>query len=178
MYRKLIISIGRRQNIAPNHVVSAVAGRANIPGSDIGKIEIYDDKTVVGVPAERASDIAKAMQGATICGQSVRAKLSDERPAARPAPGYSFDRRPRPRSDRPSPARARAQSPIPQRRGALKLSPEARAKLLDGADLGRFEITEKTRTRRPPQNRRHPDSRGHRKTPDRTPKRHERGPKR
>ncbi|MBR6218951.1 MAG: DEAD/DEAH box helicase, partial [Clostridia bacterium] len=116
LYRKLIISIGRRQNIAPNHVVSAVAGRANIPGSVIGKIEIYDDKTVVGVPAERASDIAKAMQGATICGQSVRAKLSDERPAAQPAPvGRAFDRRSRPRTDRPTPTRARTSSPVSQR---------------------------------------------------------------
>lgn len=173
LYRKLVINIGRRQKLAPNHVVSAVAGRANIPGSEIGKIEIYDEKTVVGVPADRADDIAKAMQGATICGQPVRAKLSDERPA----PGGRADRRSRPRADHPAPARARSQSPAPQRRGALKLSPEARARLLDGADLGRFEITEKTRTRRPMQDRRRPDARGNRKNTDRPSKRRERGPK-
>ena len=149
LYKKLVISIGRRQRIAPNHIVSAVAGRANIRGSDIGKIEIYDEKTVVGVPAERAEAIERAMQGATICGQPVRVRLSDERAAARPAPAARNREPRRPAANRAPAQREYSRKPEPRGRGRVKLSPEARSRLLDGTDLGRFEITDKARTRRP-----------------------------
>ena len=191
LYRKLLINIGRRQKVAPNHIVSAIAGRANVRGSEIGKIEIYDERTVVGVPAERAAAIERAMQGATICGFPVRARLSTERPAARPANAV---RRPDRRSDRPFNRRERldevrnradhseqtAVQETPQRRGKVKLSPAARAKLLDTSDLSRFEM-DHTRPnqrseRKERKNRR--DSRndrsGNRKNTDRGSKRRDR----
>lgn len=87
LYRKMIISIGRRQKVAPNHIVSAVAERANIRGNEIGKIEIYDQKTIVGIPADKADAIVRSMQGATICGIPARAKLSADKPALSPTPG-------------------------------------------------------------------------------------------
>jgi ATP-dependent RNA helicase DeaD len=62
LYRKLFLSIGRRQKVAPNHIVSAIAGRANVRGSEIGKIEIYDERTVAGVPAERAEAIERVIE--------------------------------------------------------------------------------------------------------------------
>ena len=133
-YRKLILSAGRRQGVAPNHIVSCVAGRANIPGGQIGKIEIYDDRSIVGVPAERAEAIAKAMAGATLCGAPVTAKLLPDRaaPSPKPRPRKNEPRRPA----RPEPAREEA----PRRRGRIVLSEEARARLLDTGDLSRFEI--------------------------------------
>ena len=132
-YRKLLISAGRRQGVAPNHVVSCVAGRANIPGGRVGKIEIYDDRTVVGVPADIAVAAAKAMEGATLCGVPVTAKLLPDKPA------------PGPRERRQA---ARPQAPIqPQRRGKVRLSEEARARLLDTGDLSRFEINDSRRER-------------------------------
>jgi len=179
LYRKLMLSIGRRHKVAPNHIVSAIAGRANIPGALIGKIEIYDEKTVVGVPAEQAEAIERAMQGATICGIPVRARLSVERPAARPAHGARGERAGRPARDsrerqgygrlpehhrqsereKPSPARER---------GRVKLSPSARARLLDTTDLSRFELSVSDRKARPKPprenprngNRRHDSPRG------------------
>ncbi len=179
LYRKLIIGIGRRQKAAPNHIVSAVAGRANIPGAQIGKIEIYDEKTVVGVPAEQAEAIEKAMQGATICGMPVRVKLSDERPAARPAPNGKTDRRPvgygnrRERFEGRRPGerltyRQRNGDPEPARqRGKVKLSPSARARLLDTSDLSRFEVRDERR--RKPEGRREDrhERRGNRRDGDR-----------
>lgn len=133
-YQKLMLSAGRRQGVAPNHIVSCVAGRANIPGGQIGKIEIYDDRSIVGVPAERAEAIAKAMAGATLCGAPVTAKLLPDRaaPSPKPRPRKNEPRRPA----RPEPAREEA----PRRRGRIVLSEEARARLLDTGDLSRFEI--------------------------------------
>ncbi len=141
LYRKLILGIGRRQKVAPNHIVSAVADRANLPGEQIGKIEIYDEKTLVGIPAERAEAVERAMQGATICGMPVKAHLSPEKPAARPRPG---ERSRGNRREALGPgrefSRMRPSTAEPQRRGKVKLSAAARARLLDGGDLSRFEI--------------------------------------
>lgn len=187
LYRKLFLSIGRRQKVAPNHIVSAIAGRANVRGSEIGKIEIYDERTVAGVPAERAEAIERAMQGATICGYPVRARLSSERPAARPATtGQRFDRRqdkPFTRRDRFDNARndrlhAPSTTEAPRSRGKVKLSADARARLLDTTDLSRFEVNHRQyedRTRRQ-DNRRHDrsDRRGNRKDANRGSKRRDR----
>ena len=176
LYRKLIIGIGRRQKAAPNHIVSAVAGRANIPGAQIGKIEIYDEKTVVGVPAERAEAIERAMQGATICGVPVQVKLSGEKPAARPTPGQ---RRGAGRVERREGADRQAFRPQrkqaePARSGKVKLSPAARARLLDTSDLSRFEFKQEKHSARPRREKsdaRRGERRGNRKNSDRGSKR-------
>ncbi len=216
LYRKMIISIGRRNKVAPNHIVSAVAERANIRGSVIGKIEIYDDKTIVGVPSEQAERIVKSMQGATICGIPARTKLSADKPAPQPAPGTPGarkagerkpgegkgregdrrngdrfnrdnrdDRRNAPRKSRPAyddqdiaieerhdangaivlggrPATINLDEEAPRKRGKVKLSESAKARLLDGSDLERFEIKKGDRpknTDRPRDDRRKADDR-------------------
>ena len=87
LYRKLIIGVGRRDGVAPNHIVSAVASAANIPGREIGKIEIYDARSVVGVPEPRAEQILRALQGVKINGHPASVQLSAERPASSPRPG-------------------------------------------------------------------------------------------
>ena len=139
LYRKLLLNVGRRQRVAPNHIVSAIAGRANVRGSEIGKIEIFDERSVVGVPAEKAEAIERAMEGASICGIPVEARLSAEKPAARPAPGSGL----RQRGERRDPGQRRHTGVVPEapaRRGKVRLSPEAKARLLDGSDLSRFEL--------------------------------------
>ena len=148
MYRKLIISVGRRQKIAPNHVVSAVCERSGLSGKEIGKIEIYDDKTIVGVPAGSAEQVVHAMKGLKINGAPATVRLSAEKPSASPRPGAR--RNPRnpavPRQDfvpQNAPRSAEntdADAAQPPRRGKLRISESAKARLLDGSDLSRFEI--------------------------------------
>lgn len=213
LYRKMIISLGRRQRIAPNHIVSAVAERAKIRGNEIGKIEIFDDKTIVGIPADRAEAIVKSMQGATICGIPARTKLTADKPAARPAPGAKNIRRSNPSgaSERAAKVNPREEahashndartsrssrtnrysadrcdspnSPIvvngrpatvgvstaPSKRGKIKLSDTAKARLLDASDLSRFEIRRggnRSENRRRDDNR-NGERRGNRKNSDR-----------
>ena len=79
-YRKMILNVGRRQKVAPNHIVSAVAERANIRGSQIGKIEIYDERTIVGIPSGQAEQIVHSMEGLKICGYPVMARLLADKP--------------------------------------------------------------------------------------------------
>ena len=148
MYRKLIISVGRRQKIAPNHVVSAVCERSGLSGKEIGKIEIYDDKTIVGVPAGSAEQVVHAMKGLKINGAPATVRLSAEKPSASPRPGARRNPRnpavPRqdfvPQNAHRSAENTDADAAQPPRRGKLRISESAKARLLDGSDLSRFEI--------------------------------------
>ena len=147
MYRKLIISVGRRQKIAPNHVVSAVCERTDLSGKEIGKIEIYDEKTIVGVPADRADQVVRALKGLKINGAPATVRLSSEKPVASPRPGARRNHRSAaPRQDFVSQnapcssENADKDAAPPVRRGKLRISESAKARLLDGSDLSRFEI--------------------------------------
>ena len=143
-WRRLILSVGRSQGVTPNHIVSAIASAANISGREIGKIEIYDDWSAVGVPAARAEFIARKLRGLRINGHPTTARLAREK-----APdGARADRAPHPRQNPDSAAHAdrpKSVSMEPARRGKLRLSAEAKARLLDGSDLSRFEIQKSVR---------------------------------
>ena len=149
-YRRLQLSIGRRQGVAPNHIVSAVAGRANIPGGCIGRIEIHDDYAVVGIPTDMADSVARAMEGATICDLPVKVRLLPEKPVERRRDARANGEPAHRRDSRASVRTGKAHEQIPEaprRRGKVKLSEAAKAKLLDTGDLSRFEI-DRPRARR------------------------------
>ena len=79
-FRRLRLNIGRSSHVAPNHLVAAIAERTGMPGSEIGKIEIFDDAALVAVPAERAEECEAAMGGCRICGRPVCCELIDAEP--------------------------------------------------------------------------------------------------
>ena len=149
LYRKLMLNVGRKHKVAPNHIVSAIAERALIKGSVIGKIEIYDDKTVVGIPASHAEEIAQAMEGATINGHNILVYLTAEKPSASPRPQdrrtatRANDHRPVRKGDRRFEEAKTENSDAAPRKGKVKISREAKSRLLDGNDLSRFEIGNK-----------------------------------
>ena len=190
-YRRLLITAGRRQGVAPNHIVSCVAGRAGIPGGMIGKIEIYDERAIVGIPADKAEAVARAMEGATLCGAPVQVKLLPEKQidrgrsrntrsdAGRPArPEAALSDHDAARHSR-STAGAQFHSPRedapaqPQWRGRIRLSDEAKARLLDTGDLSRFEIGREQRreSRRDSRKNHHADYERRRPRDDRKPPR-------
>lgn len=145
LYRKMVINIGRRQKIAPNHIVSAIAERANIRGSQIGKIEIYDEKTIVGIPDNLAEDILRAMDGLKICGMPTMSYLTEEKPA--PSPSPRDQRRTNARGSAPVGRngnrkfdKRRSDFVEAPQRGKMKISDEAKARLLDGNNLGKYEL--------------------------------------
>lgn len=70
-HRKIVINVGRANQIAPNHIVGAITERTNLKGRDIGKIEIYDNKTIVSIPQDKIDQTLAAMQDCKICGKST-----------------------------------------------------------------------------------------------------------
>lgn len=110
-FKKMVISIGRDSRVAPNHIVGAITERTDLAGGDIGKIEIFDDKTIVSIPANRIEDIVDAMVGCKICGRPTTTSLfmssNDKFSPGGSRDNYSHKRKPdskdfrrRPRNDR------------------------------------------------------------------------------
>ena len=78
---RLMIEAGRRNNVSPGDIVGAIANEANVPGKSIGAIDIYDDFTIVEVPAQFSEQILKSMMGATVRGREVRVRIATGRDA-------------------------------------------------------------------------------------------------
>lgn len=74
-YKKIIINIGRTKRVAPNHIVGAITESTVLSGKDIGKIEIFDDKTIVCVPEHALDDTIKQMKNCKICGTPTVTKI-------------------------------------------------------------------------------------------------------
>ena len=75
----LYIDAGRNAGMRPADIVGAIANEANLPGKHIGPIEIYDDFSVVGIPAEFQAQVLSAMMGATVRGQATNIRLATPR---------------------------------------------------------------------------------------------------
>ena len=102
----------------------------------------------MGVPADRAEEIVRSLKGLKINGCDTHSKLSSEKPSASPRPGdrnrrdnrtdrKNFDRKPK--FENEAPAQENAEE-LPVRRGKVRISESAKARLLDASDLSRFEI--------------------------------------
>ena len=84
---RLAMTVGRRDGIRPADVVGSIANEADIPGRDIGPIDIQEEITFVGVP-ERYVEIVLAKVGKKkFRGRAVNMRVAraDEGHERRPA---------------------------------------------------------------------------------------------
>lgn len=65
---KLSINIGRKRRISASHILGAVAGESGLPGKTFGRIEIYDDFTLISVPNEHVNKLLETMKNCKIKG--------------------------------------------------------------------------------------------------------------
>lgn len=72
LWARLYVGVGSRDDVRPGDLVGALAGEANIRGSQIGKIEIRDSFSIVEVEADVADRVIQAVNGTTLKGRSVR----------------------------------------------------------------------------------------------------------
>lgn len=73
------VSLGKKQGIRPGDILGAVAGECDIPGSDIGEIEVLENYSFFNAASEHQHRILKRMAGAQIKGQNVAIELSKEK---------------------------------------------------------------------------------------------------
>lgn len=72
---RLFISVGRRQQISPAHIVAAIANEADIPGKAIGAIDVNDQFSLVDVPTEFVQQILERMSRSRIGKQNAMIRL-------------------------------------------------------------------------------------------------------
>jgi len=92
---KVFLTVGEREGLTAKDLVGAITGEANIPGSNVGKIDIRESHTVVEVMEPVAKKVISALNGTTIRGRAVRADFD------RPKQRQGGERRPGPPRGRP-----------------------------------------------------------------------------
>lgn len=98
---KIRINIGREHRIAPNFIVGAIAERTSLSGQDIGKIEIFDEDTLVEIPRSSEEEVLNAMVGCKINGLDTETRrwLTKEEMRARKSRDFSEEASKKERSE-------------------------------------------------------------------------------
>lgn len=73
------VNLGKNQGIRPGDILGAIAGECDIPGRDIGEIEIFDNYSFFNAADEHLDTILYGMEGAQIKGKNVVVEVSKEK---------------------------------------------------------------------------------------------------
>ncbi|WP_312700457.1 DEAD/DEAH box helicase [Sedimentibacter sp.] len=73
------VNLGKKQGIRPGDILGAVAGECDIPGSDIGEIEVLENYSFFNAASEHKNRILKSMTGSQIKGKDVIIEVSKEK---------------------------------------------------------------------------------------------------
>ena len=99
---RLSLGLGRRDGIRPADIVGSIANEANVPGRDIGPIDIQEEVTYVGIP-ERYVEVVLAKVGKKrFRGRALNIRVAsnrEEEQRPRPRPRREAEERPRPRRE-------------------------------------------------------------------------------
>jgi len=102
----LFVNVGERDGVRPQELATAVSTSAGLPSSQIGKIEVRDNHSIVEVAASVAELAAEKLTGSVIRGRRVQARVDrprEARPFGAAARGDRGDRGDRgERGDRPA----------------------------------------------------------------------------
>lgn len=74
------ITLGKNQQIRPKDIVGAFAGECDIPGSCIGRIDLYGNYSFVEVPLEHADHVKEVMATKSIRGKELQITVATPRP--------------------------------------------------------------------------------------------------
>ena len=75
---RLSMSVGKRDGVRPSDVVGSIANEANVPGREIGPIEIRDKMTFVSVPEQYVDAVLERVGRARFRGRNVNIRVADE----------------------------------------------------------------------------------------------------
>jgi len=112
------IEVGYQHGVKPGNIVGAIANEGGIDSKNIGRIEIYDDYSVLDMPDSLTADVLEHLAGIKVGGQQLRisrdngdaapsaATAAPAAPAARPVPARA------PAAAKAAPSAAPAASPL------------------------------------------------------------------
>ncbi|SFM38771.1 DEAD/DEAH box helicase [Rugamonas rubra] len=79
------IEVGYQHGVKPGNIVGAIANEGGIDSKNIGRIEIYDDYSVLDMPNDLPSDVMEHLGAIKVAGQLLRISRDGETPSAAPA---------------------------------------------------------------------------------------------
>ncbi len=65
------LAVGHDHGVMPGNIVGAIANEADITGKNIGRINIYDDHTLIDLPAGMPNDTFQALKKIWVAGQKM-----------------------------------------------------------------------------------------------------------
>jgi ATP-dependent RNA helicase DeaD len=82
------IEVGHAHGVKPGNIVGAIANEAGIESKYIGRIEIYDDYSMLDLPVDLPGDLLDHLKTVWVAGQQLNITRDGETPAAKKA-GFS-----------------------------------------------------------------------------------------
>jgi len=80
------LAVGHDHGVMPGNIVGAIANEADITGKSIGRINIYDDYTLIDLPAGMPNDTFNALKKIWVAGQKLGiTRLGDKEGFSEPA---------------------------------------------------------------------------------------------
>ena len=103
------VEVGYDHGVKPGNIVGAVANEANIESRHIGRIEIFEDHSLIDLPEGMPREVLEHLKKVWVSGQQLRMRRADEHgraPGGRPGPkpgGKPRGKPAAPRGARPAP---------------------------------------------------------------------------
>jgi ATP-dependent RNA helicase DeaD len=79
------VEVGHAHGVKPGNIVGAIANEAGIDSKFIGRIEIYDDYTMLDLPADMPPDLLDHLKKVWVAGQQLAITRDGEAPAPKKA---------------------------------------------------------------------------------------------
>ncbi|MCG2583730.1 DEAD/DEAH box helicase [Massilia sp. TS11] len=112
------IAVGYVHGVKPGNIVGAMANEGGIDAKRIGRIEIFDDHTLLDLPADLDAATLAALAEVSTAGRRLRIVRDGETPppADTAASPMQLDKFMAPLPDAPAPAAAAAPAPAPKKK--------------------------------------------------------------
>lgn len=85
-YTRLFINVGAIDEVTPREIAGAIYRTADLPPGSLGRIEIFQKCSYVGVRPELAEQVIQSVGGQSIRGRQLRMDYADQQES--PAQGY------------------------------------------------------------------------------------------
>ncbi|KAB8042096.1 DEAD/DEAH box helicase [Janthinobacterium aquaticum] len=79
------IEVGHQHGVKPGNIVGAIANEAGLDSKHIGRIEIYDDYSVLDLPDSMPKELLDQLKGVWVAGQQLRISRDGDAPDLAPA---------------------------------------------------------------------------------------------
>lgn len=71
------VEVGRAHGVQPGNLVGAIANESGLTGSEIGRIDIYDQYSIVSLPEGMPGSVFDSLKGAWVSGRQLRLSLAE-----------------------------------------------------------------------------------------------------